>query len=208
MLEGVDALLVDNHFPDYVIPICAAGRARPVPIVLDVDKPAASDDELFKLATHAIFSAEALRATTGVADLAAGLAHASGFCPGFVAVTDGANGAFWRTRDATGHAPAFAVEAIDTLAAGDVFHGAFALALAEERAEGEALRFASAAAGLKCARFGGIAGTPQRADVERLLSNGSVQPASATHSISQPLPKRSCIDQAVRAGGSTGKNSR
>ena len=33
-------------------------------------------------------------------------------------------------------------------------------------------------------------------------------PASATHSISQPLPKRSCIDQTVRAGGSTGKNSR
>ena len=34
------------------------------------------------------------------------------------------------------------------------------------------------------------------------------QPASATHSISQPLPNRSCIDQAVRAGGSIGKNSR
>src|SRR5215471_2255713 len=34
------------------------------------------------------------------------------------------------------------------------------------------------------------------------------QPTSATHSISQPLPNRSCIDQAVRAGGSTGKNSR
>jgi len=34
------------------------------------------------------------------------------------------------------------------------------------------------------------------------------QPASATHSISQPLPNRSCIDQTVRAGGSAGKNSR
>jgi hypothetical protein len=33
-------------------------------------------------------------------------------------------------------------------------------------------------------------------------------PASATHSISQPLPNRSCIDHAIRGGGLIGKNSR
>src|SRR5438094_413377 len=55
------------------------------------------------------------------------------------------------------------------LAAGDVFHAAFALALAEGRAEAEALRFASAAAALKCTRFGGIVGAPTRAEVEHLL---------------------------------------
>ena len=169
MLHGVDALLVDNHFPRFVVAICEAARVRGVPIVLDVDKPAASHDALFGLATHAIFSAEALRATTGLEDLAAGLARACEMCRGFVAVTDGGNGALWRAGDAAGHALAFAVEAADTLAAGDVFHGAFALALAEGRAEREALAFASVAAGLKCTRFGGIVGTPQRAEVERLL---------------------------------------
>jgi sulfofructose kinase len=64
---------------------------------------------------------------------------------------------------------AFAVCAVDTLAAGDVFHAAFALALAEGRAEAAALRFASAAAALKCTRFGGIVGSPTRAEVEQLL---------------------------------------
>ena len=173
LLQGVDALLVDNHFPNFAIAMCEAARARDAPIVLDVDKPAASGDALFALATHAIFSAEALQATTGLEDLAAGLARACEFCRGFVAVTDGANGALWRTDAAAGHAPAFVVEAVDTLAAGDVFHGAFALSLAEGRSERDALRFASAAAGLKCTRFGGIAGTPQRAEVEQLLNKES-----------------------------------
>jgi sugar/nucleoside kinase (ribokinase family) len=51
----------------------------------------------------------------------------------------------------------FPVKAIDTLGAGDVFHGAFALALAEGRDVAAALRFATAAAGLKCTRLGGAA---------------------------------------------------
>ncbi len=47
---------------------------------------------------------------------------------------------------------------------------ALALALAEGRAEREALRFASAAAAIKCSRPDGIAGAPTRAEVEALLA--------------------------------------
>jgi sugar/nucleoside kinase (ribokinase family) len=61
------------------------------------------------------------------------------------------------------------VRAVDTLAAGDVFHGAFALAIAEGRTTVAALRFAAAAAALKCTRIGGALATPRRADVEALL---------------------------------------
>ncbi len=102
-------------------------------------------------------------------DLAAALERASAFCRGFVAATDGAAGALWHDGHALRRQEAFAVNAVDTLAAGDVFHAAFTLALAEGRAEAKALRFASAAAALKCARFGGIAGAPTRAEVEHLL---------------------------------------
>jgi sulfofructose kinase len=65
--------------------------------------------------------------------------------------------------------PTFPVKAVDTLAAGDVFHAAFALALAEQRSNAEALRFASAVAALKCMRFGGIAGAPTRPELEEFL---------------------------------------
>jgi sulfofructose kinase len=64
------------------------------------------------------------------------------------------------------HQPAFPVRAHDTLAAGDVFHAGFALALAEGCAEERALRFASAAAALKCTRFW----SPEWREVEALLS--------------------------------------
>jgi len=64
----------------------------------------------------------------------------------------------------------FAVEAIDTLGAGDVFHGAFTLALAEGRDVVAALRFAAAAAGLKCTRLGGSMAAPHRTEVDALLA--------------------------------------
>jgi sulfofructose kinase len=67
------------------------------------------------------------------------------------------------------HEPAPAVEAIDTLAAGDTFHGAFALGLAEGWPIAKILPFASAAAAIKCTRFGGRLGAPTRAEVEAFL---------------------------------------
>jgi sulfofructose kinase len=169
-IAGVAAVLADNHLPDFVLPLCRAARVRNIPVVLDVDKPATeAADPLLALASHAIFAAEALRTATGVADLPAALDRASSFCRGFVAATDGAAGVLWHDGNAVRRQKAFAVCAVDTLAAGDVFHAAFALALAEGRAEAAALRFASAAAALKCTRFGGIVGSPTRAEVEQLL---------------------------------------
>ena len=47
---------------------------------------------------------------------------------------------------------------VDTLAAGDVFHGALALAIAERQPIARAVRFAAAAAAVKCTRFGGREG--------------------------------------------------
>jgi sulfofructose kinase len=53
-----------------------------------------------------------------------------------------------------------------------VFHGAFALGITEGQDLPTALRFASAAAALKCTRFGGAFAAPQRAEVEELLAHG------------------------------------
>jgi sugar/nucleoside kinase (ribokinase family) len=65
--------------------------------------------------------------------------------------------------------PAFKVEVVDTLGAGDTFHGAFTLMLAEGMSERPAMRFSAAAAALKCTRYGGILGAPTRAEVEEFL---------------------------------------
>jgi sulfofructose kinase len=58
---------------------------------------------------------------------------------------------------------------VDTLAAGDIFHGAFALAVLEGRSIEDAARFACVAASLKCTHFGGRLGCPSRDEVETFL---------------------------------------
>ena len=67
--------------------------------------------------------------------------------------------------------PGFRVQAVDTLGAGDVWHGAFALALGEQQPIAQALRFANAAAALKCTRPGGREGIPSRAQTEAFMRN-------------------------------------
>jgi sugar/nucleoside kinase (ribokinase family) len=173
LLAGVDIVMADNRFPDFVRPICEAAHARGMPVVLDVDRATCPGDALFGVASHAIFSAEALRATAGAAELGSALVKVAAGMRGFVAATDGPSDLLWIDRGALRRMPVPAVEAVDTLAAGDVFHGAFALALAEGCDEMAAMRFAAAAAALKCRRFGGVAGAPRRAEVDALLAQSA-----------------------------------
>ncbi|HZP75650.1 MAG TPA: PfkB family carbohydrate kinase [Pseudolabrys sp.] len=169
LVADVAAVLIDNRFPAFVTPVVKAARKRGIPVVIDGDQATHEDDALLALGTHMIFSSECLIGTTGGSDLKHGLTRMRQRLTGFLAVTDGANGVHWFADGVLHHMPAFAVTAIDTLGAGDAFHGAFTLALVEGRTEIEALRFASAAAALKCTRFGGAAGSPKRAEVDALL---------------------------------------
>jgi sulfofructose kinase len=169
LVADVDAVLVDNRFPDFVTAVCRAAQARKIPIVIDLDLTTKPDDPLLALGTHVVASAEALHGTTGVSDYGAGLQRLAEHVSGFLAVTDGPNGVYWLDGGNLRYMPAFKVKAIDSLGAGDAFHGAFTLALAEGRNLQDAMRFASATAALKCTHFGGAAGAPQRAEVEEFL---------------------------------------
>ena len=88
----------------------------------------------------------------------------------FLAVSDGPGAIRYIADGAVRTLPVFKVEAIDTLAAGDVFHAGIAMALAEGRDAIAAMRFGAAAAGLKCTRFGGSMGAPKRDEVDAFLA--------------------------------------
>jgi sulfofructose kinase len=168
LLDGISVLLADNRYGAFVLPLCAAARRRGIPVVLDADRPRDAADPLFRSASHVIFSREGLQ---GMADdLAAGLSAAAQRTDAFLAVTDGAGDLLWMRDGAVQRMSVPKLQAVDTLAAGDVFHGAFALALAEGRDAPDALRFAAATASLKCTRFGGVAGAPGRAEVEKIMA--------------------------------------
>ncbi len=78
----------------------------------------------------------------------------------------GREGCLVTDREAMEWIPALPVEAVDTTGAGDVFHGGFVYALSIGSDLFGAVRFASAAAALKCSR---PATLPTREEVERLL---------------------------------------
>jgi sugar/nucleoside kinase (ribokinase family) len=170
LVQNADLLLADNRFPAFVRPICEAARRRGIPVLLDADRPTTEDDPLFAVPTHVIFSSECLRETTGLHDLDAGLLRMAPRTSAFVAVSDGPGPIRYVAGGRIHAVPVFKVDAIDTLAAGDVFHAGIALALAEGRDEIAAMRFGAAAAGLKCTRFGGSMGAPKRAEVEAFLA--------------------------------------
>jgi sulfofructose kinase len=117
-----------------------------------------------------VFSSEALQSTAGIADDGEALKKIAKLTPSFLAGTRGAQGTLWLDEQQNlRQTPAFPVHTVDTLGAGDVFHGAFTLRLTEGGDAREALRFAAAAAALKCTRHGGGLAAPQRIEVEELL---------------------------------------
>lgn len=171
LVANCDAILADNRFPVFVREVCAAGMKRGIPVVLDADEPRHDSNVLLELVSHVIFSAEGLRATAGTDHLGRALIDIGKQTKAFVAVTDGANDVLWLTEGELRQVPAFTVDVVDTLGAGDTFHGAFTLMLAEGKSEREAMRFSAAAAALKCTRYGGILGAPSRAEVEAFLAS-------------------------------------
>ena len=169
IVAAADIVLADNRYPDFVRPICEAARRHRLPVVLDGDRPTVEDDPLFAIASHVIFSSECLRETTGIADLGTGLRRVAAHTGAFLAVSNGPDDIVYLDGGTLRRLPVFKVAAVDTLGAGDAFHGGFALALAEGSGEVAAMRFGAAVAGIKCTRLGGSAGAPSRLEVEALL---------------------------------------
>lgn len=168
-IEGADGVLADNRFAEFVLPVVRTAAAQGKIVVVDGDKTMGLADELLTLPTHIVFSADGLRATAQTDDLVTALTFVSGHTPALVAVTQGARDMLWLERGALRRLPAFRIDAVDTLGAGDVFHGAFALALAEGRDVVTSMRFAAAAAAIKCSRIGGGNAAPGLSEVEEFL---------------------------------------
>ena len=168
-VANADAAMLDNRYSNISLPICLAAKARGIPRVLDFDKPTPADDPLLQNCTHVICSADAIREATGATELPAALRKLGASFSGFLAVTSGPEGIHWLDNGSVRHMDAFKVDAVDTLGAGDTFHGAFAVRFVETQDVVESRRFAAAAAAIKCTRFGGLMGAATRPEVEAFL---------------------------------------
>jgi len=180
----VDAVMTDTRWPEAALAALCHARLLGVPGIIDYDRDALHlKPELLAAASHIVCGRQGLAGLAGTDDIEAGLRSARRLTAAWLACTSGANGVHWLDGDTVHHLPGFRVAAVDTLGAGDVFHGAFALALAEGMDALRAMRFASAAAALKCRRFGGGSVAPGRSEVETFLQEAA---AGATHQTAHP----------------------
>ncbi len=183
LLDDCCAILVESRCAEFCTDICTEAVRRGIPVIVDADRAMSLREGLLTASTHLVFSSEPLQETAGTPDDGEALKRIAKLTPSFLAGTRGPRGTIWLDdKGELQETPAFPVlHAVDTLGAGDVFHGAFALAVTENQELRQALRFASAAAALKCTRFGGAFAAPQRAEVEELLSRDrNASPARTT----------------------------
>lgn len=164
---NANAVLADTRWAGGMTKSLKLARAEGIPGVVDIDTPL--DDCDFTDATHLAFARRALSELTGTGDIETGLRNVTKTYGAWACATDGADGCYLLENDALRHINAPNIEAVDTLGAGDVWHGAFTLALAEGRNEIIACKFANIAAGLKCTQKGVAKGTPDRSTVLQLM---------------------------------------
>jgi ribokinase len=153
----------------HILALCAAAQ---VPVMLDPAPAAPLPDTVWSQVawftpneTEADFYLDDGSSTEDTA------AHLLGKGLRAVVLKRGAEGAFIATADGkSGWVKPFHVDAIDTVAAGDCFNGAFAVGLLEGKDPWAAARFANAAAAICVTRKGAQASMPSRADVEAYLT--------------------------------------
>ncbi len=175
-IRGAAVLLVQNEIPvEATARAMAIAHAAGVRILWNFAPAAEFPRELLAYAPGLVVNEVEAAAVTGVP--AVDGASAAGACARMIemgcslaVVTLGAAGAVALARGATEatSVAAFAVEAIDSTAAGDVFCGTLALALSEGQPLEEALRFASAAAAHSVTVFGAQPSAPTREEIEKI----------------------------------------
>jgi sulfofructose kinase len=168
--SAYDMVLADVRWHDGTQRAFSLARKAGVPTLLDADVTPQDIAPLVALADYAVFSAPGLVKMSQLTSPRDGLNHAARHTDGTVCVTQGHEGALWLDGDRFCQFPSFSVEVVDTTGAGDVFHGAMALAIAEKMEMEQAVKFSSAVAALKCTRPGGRAGIPNREQTESFLS--------------------------------------
>jgi sugar/nucleoside kinase (ribokinase family) len=155
--------------------ILAAKIAHDAGVIVTSDIDCVNDATatLLGYASIAILAQHALPALTGDADPERGLRALGAAHPHKpLCVTLGPQGAMMLDGDQLIHEPGFAIDAVDTTGAGDVFRAALIHGLLNDLEPRDMLRFANAAAAVSCTRHGAMASVPSLDEVRRRLNGG------------------------------------
>ena len=169
-IAAANAVHVDDVDQEAGIAAGRIGREAGVIVTSDIDRVTERTEELIATVTVPIFAEHVPPALTGEADPERALRKIRRTHPGLLCVTLGAHGSMVLDGDRVHHEPAFAITPVDTTGAGDVFRGAFIVALLRGDEPAHILRFANAAAAVACTRPGAIDGVPTLEDAKALMA--------------------------------------
>lgn len=173
LIRSASVLFVDHLGPEGALRAVRIARNSGVPVVADFEEGNAPPfKELLEQVDHLILPEVFARDLTGKRSAEDAVKALWNEARDTVVVTCGAKGvryAMAKNPNEVRTFPAFPTEVIDTTGCGDVFHGAYALALARSQGVDDRIRFASAAAALKAERTGGQVGAPTAAELDRFL---------------------------------------
>ena len=175
-LDGADVLLLQMELP-FPLSIAAAKTARARGVITMLDPAPASDippdafrhvDIITPNQTEAEYHTGITVDDVRSAQEAAEALLEKGVGTAIVKLAE--QGVYWASEEASGYVPAYEVEVVDTISAGDAFSGALAVALGEGRSMEEAIRYGAAAGALAVTKRGVQTAMPTRAEVDGLYN--------------------------------------
>ena len=165
-LDGFDLLLVDGYYPVAQLALVEAAKAKGIKTVLSAHAMVPGMAQLAALCDVVIASERFAREIAPL--IPRSLQEILALGAQVAVVTLGEDGSVGQQRDGEPvKLEPFAIRVVDPTGAGDVYRGAFAWAWMEGRPLKDAMRFASAAATLKCLHYGAREGIPDLEAVER-----------------------------------------
>lgn len=176
LVEQSDALLMQLESPlETVIAAAQAAKNHQTRVILNPAPARKLPDSLLKLVDVITPNETEAEKLTGIsvsdetgAARAAKVLHDKGI--GQVLITLGGRGVWLSVNGEGRRIPGFKVNAVDTIAAGDTFNGAYVTALLEGKPADEAVRFAHAAAAIAVTRRGAQPSVPWRREIDAFLA--------------------------------------
>lgn len=176
-IESARVLFMDWFSVPGMIRAARLARQAGIPVVGDFEERGLPGfSTLLGLPDHLIVSQSFATRITGQSEPRRALQKLWKKHHQLVAVTGGAKGCWYLSAEnpaRPAHQPAFKVKVVDTTGCGDVFHGAYATALARGMNVHDRIRFAAATAALKATKPGAQKGIPTLAEVQKFLRAAS-----------------------------------
>jgi sugar/nucleoside kinase (ribokinase family) len=169
LLLSARVVHVDDVDQQAAIQVATLARTAGAVVTSDIDRVTDRTDELVAAVSIPILAEHVPSALTGEPEVGRALRTLHARYGTMMCVTLGRSGAMIVDGGHIHYAPAFAVDAVDTTGAGDVFRGAFIYGLLRGDEPPALLRFANAAAAVSCTRRGAMNGVPSLEDVKRML---------------------------------------